>query len=226
MNLNSLKAFAKRHSFVYLGGAFLKKLREYFHPVRGRNNKIMIKGSAIKLKKSIEGNDNIVDVKGSTLIETSIRIRGNGNKLLIEDGCFLGKGCSFWLEGNNNSIVIGKNTTMTLRCHFNAQEHNTRIMVGEDCMFSNTIIFRTSDSHPIFNSEGERINPAQDVIIGKHVWVAPNSVLMKGSIVGDGSIIGSHSMVNRQIPESSLAVGIPAKVVKEGVSWTRESVLK
>ena len=226
MDLSSLKSFAKKHSLVYRGGVIINKLRAIVWPVRGKDNKISIKGNVIKLKKSIEGNDNVVEIKGSTLIEPVIQIRGNCNRLVIEEGCYLGKGCSFQLEGNNNSIVIGKKTTMTLRCHFNAQEHNTKILVGEDCMFSNTIIVRTSDSHPIYNVQGERINPAKDVIIGKHVWIAPNSVIMKGAVIGDGCIVGSSSMVNKQIPESSLAVGTPAKVVKENVSWTREDVLK
>ena len=114
---------------------------------------------------------------------------------------------------------------MTMRCHFNAQEHDTKIIVGEDCMFSNTIIVRTSDSHPIYDKEGNRINPAKDIIIGKHVWIAPSSVIMKGANIGDGCIIGSHSMVNKNVPSNSLSVGMPSKVVKEGVVWTRKNVI-
>lgn len=207
------------------GGGKIKELFNNIHPVKGKNNRVTVCGDILGLKKSIIGNNNVVDIKSSIIRDSSIRIRGNDNELLVEDGCNIGKGCSFWLEGNNNTIIIGRNTTMTLKCHFNAQEHNTTIIVGEDCMFSNTIIVRTSDSHPIFNSEGVRINPAKDVIIGKHVWIAPSSVIMKGAILGDGCIVGSHSMVNKSIPKSCLAVGMPAKVVKEAVSWTRDDVL-
>lgn len=213
-----------KNSFGQWGGK-IKELFNNIHPVKGKNNRVTVCGDILGLKKSIIGNNNVVDIKSSIIRDSSIRIRGNDNKLLVEDGCNIGKGCSFWLEGNNNTIIIGRNTTMTLKCHFNAQEHNTTIIVGEDCMFSNTIIVRTSDSHPIFNSEGVRINPAKDVIIGKHVWIAPSSVIMKGAILGDGCIVGSHSMVNKSIPNSCLAVGMPAKVVKEAVSWTRDDVL-
>jgi len=160
------------------------------------------------------------------MIDSKIRIRGNNNSLIIEEGCKIGKRCSFWLEGNNCRIVIGKGTTMTQHCHLNAQEYNTSIIVGEDCMFSNTIIIRTSDSHPIYNTEGERINKAKDIIIGNHVWIAPSSTIMKGAVIEDGSIIGSHTMINKTIPHNSLAVGMPGRVVKEGVRWTREKVIK
>lgn len=219
-----IKTLLKRIPFIKWGGVKYIKLRDKWHPVRGNNNIVSTHGDLRGLKKTIFGDDNTVEIKDSILVDCTVRIRGNGNHLLIEDGCTI-IGCSFWLEGNYNTIVIGKNTTMTERCHFNAQEHNTRIIVGEDCMFSNTIIVRTSDSHPIYNSDGERINPACDVVIGNHVWVAPSSVIMKGAQIGDGCIIGSHSMVNKEVPEKSLAVGMPAKVVKTGIIWTRENIL-
>lgn len=202
-------------------------MRDSLFPVNGINNKIILKGNIVKLQRQIQGNNNVVEIKGTSKISQCIvRICGNGNHLLIEEGCIIGKGCSFRLEGNNNEIIIGKKTTMTQRCHFIAQEHDTKIIVGEDCMFSNTIIVRTSDSHPIYDSEGERLNPAKDVIIGKHVWIAPNSVVMKGSIIGENCIIGSHTLVNKPIKPSCLAVGIPVKVIREEVVWSRENVLK
>lgn len=146
--------------------------------------------------------------------------------LIIEEGCSIGYNCSFWLEGNNNYIRIGKKTSMTQNCHFNAQEHGTKIIVGEDCMFSNTIVVRTSDSHPIYNNKNERINSAKDIYIGNHVWIAPNSVVMKGAEIGNGCIVGSHSMVNKPIPPNCLVVGMPARIVKEDVHWTREDIVK
>lgn len=225
MNIQRIIIIAKKNSTLYWIGKRVKDLYEKLHPVRGNGNIINVQKSIVNIKKTIVGNDNVVEINNATIIEGTIRIRGNGNHLVIEEGCHIGKECSFWLEGNNNTIIIGKNTTMTSCCHLNAQEHNTTIIVGEDCMFSNTIIVRTSDSHPIFNDKGERINPAKDVVIGKHVWIAPNSVIMKGAIIGNGCIIGSHSIVNKTIPSSCLAVGMPAKVVKEKISWTREYVL-
>lgn len=220
-----LKQAIKRVPLLYLGGVKINRLREFFFPVRGRNNKLKINGRIVGLKKTIYGNDNIVEIGNSTLVKVSIRIRGSRNRLVIEDGCSIGEGCSFWLEGNNNTIVVGKNTTMTLRCHFNAQESNTSILVGEDCMFSNTIIVRTSDSHPIYNRENKRINPAKDIIIGNHVWIAPSSVIMKGANIGNGCVVGSHSMVNKNVPENCLVVGLPAHVVKEDIHWTRENIV-
>lgn len=177
-----------------------------------------------RLKKDIQGEGNLIKIgSGSSLHDTIIRIRGNNNKIIFGNNCWVGKKCSFWMEGNNITIIVGDSTTFTHTVHFCAQEDHTQIVVGNDCMFSNNIIVRTSDSHPIYDLEtSQRVNAAKSVSIGEHVWIAPNTKIMKGTVIGDGSIIGSDSMVTKDIPNNVLAVGHPAKVVKTNVKWTRE----
>lgn len=172
--------------------------------VWGRGNEIII-------------NDNV------NLSNTQFYIRGNNNKIIIGTGCTIGKECSFWIEGNNASIVVGNNCTFVMRIYFNAQEDGSSIKVGDDCMFSNTIWVRTSDSHPIYSLEtNQRINPPKNVEVGNHVWIAPNTKIMKGVSIADGAIIGSDTMVLHNIPKNVVAVGHPARVVKRNVYWTRE----
>lgn len=92
-------------------------------------------------------------------------------------------------------------------------------------MFSNTISVRTSDSHPIYDLHNEkRINPPQSVYIDDHVWIAPNSKIMKGVHIESGAIIGSDTLVTKDVSANSLAVGLPAKIVKENVKWTRDQL--
>lgn len=176
--------------------------------------------------KDIEGAHNVVEIgEGTQCYGTTIRIRGNNNRLVLGSGCMIGTNCSFWISGDNIEIRVGKDSSFTTTCHINASESGSRIVIGEDAMFSNNIIVRTSDDHPIYDmTTGERINPAKDVIIGEHVWIAPNTKIMKGAVIGDGCIIGSDSTVNKDIPENCMAVGRPAKVVKTNIKWTRENL--
>lgn len=123
------------------------------------------------------------------------------------------------------TIFVGRSATFTNNVELNAKEDDLSIMLGEDCMLSNHIIIRTSDSHPIYDiAIHERLNPAKPVFIGNHVWIAPHSTIMKGATIRENVIIGSNSMVNKDIPAGSLAVGMPARVVKQNVQWTRESL--
>ena len=131
----------------------------------------------------------------------------------------------FWIQGNNISIIIGEGSSFVFGIHFCAQQDNCRITIGKDCQFSNTITLRTSDSHPIYDlNTNKRVNSPKSITIGDHVWIAPQSLILKGVNIGNGSIIGSHSVVTHNVPANVLAVGMPAKVVKENVYWTRESL--
>lgn len=196
--------------------------------IRKSHNKdnVVVNYGGGRLKKDIIGRNNRIDIMHKAFLDsTEIHIWGHNNRIVIQESVRIGKGCSFYMEGNNISIIIGRGTTFTESCHFNAQENNVSIIVGEDCMFSNQIIVRTSDSHPIYSLRTkERINPAKSITIGNHVWIAPNTVVMKGANIGDGSIIGSRTIVSKGIPANCLAVGMPAKVVKEDIMWSREDL--
>lgn len=101
----------------------------------------------------------------------------------------------------------------------NIAEPDTNITIGEDCLFA-TVRFRPSDSHKIIGvATGERINPPADIVIGDHVWLAEDVLVLKGVTIGSGSIVGARSMVTRDLPSNVLAAGSPAKVIREGVRW-------
>ena len=177
--------------------------------------------------KTIRGSNNsIVIGENAQLIETEFHIIGRNNNIAIGNNVFLGKNCSLWIEGNNIQIIIGDNSTFTHNVYFDAQENNTYIKVGEDCMFSHQIYIRTSDAHPIFDmNTGQRTNYAKSVIIGNHVWIAPDTKIMKGAQIEDGCIIGTWSMVNGFISKNTLAVGVPAKMIKSNIQWSRDDII-
>lgn len=53
-----------------------------------------------------------------------------------------------------------------------------------------------------------------DITIEDDVWIGAGSVILAGVTIGKGSVIGSNSVVTHDIPPYSIAVGIPAKVIK------------
>lgn len=218
-----IKSFLKTKPFLY---NFLKKI--ICNIQRKRNNRfthIYSKSPLLRIKKDCIGLDNVCIIEEATVGQLRFHIRGNNNRIKIGSNCSFGANCSLWIEGNNSEIIIGDNTTMTHTCHINCQEDNMKIVIGRDCMFSNNIIIRTSDSHPIYDTNtDERINPPKNVILGNHIWIAPNSKIMKGAIIGDNSIIGSDTTVGKEIGENVLVVGRPGRVVKTNVRWTREKL--
>lgn len=184
----------------------------------------VINHGCTKLCKDVIGKNNVIIIgKGSLIHNMELYVRGSENEVEIGNSCIVGRNCSIRIEGNGCRVTIGDNTTMTRDIHICAQEDGMSITIGRDCMFSNNIIVRTSDSHPIYK-EGKRLNHPAPVVIGNHVWVAPETTVLKGVTVGDNCILASKSLLTKSVNESSLVAGIPAKVVKTGVNWTREAL--
>lgn len=124
----------------------------------------------------------------------------------------------------NNKLEIGENVEIQ-SVFFALGDQDTSITIGDDCLFSSNIIFRTSDSHSIIDCRTkERINYGKNITIGTHVWLSNGVNILKGVTIGNNSIIGTKSIVTKNIPPNSVAVGIPAKVTKDNVTWCTERI--
>ena len=195
-------------------------------------------------KKNISGNGNIIDINRAFCKKISIQITGDNNRVIFKSGshienvnvCISGsnhelfidefckiQGCSFAFEDSNCSITIGKNTTMENHCELSSAEPFSKIIVGDDCMFSAYVIIRTTDSHSIIDCKSKmRINPAGNVIIGNHVWLGISTIVLKGASIGDDCVVGARSLVTKSFPSNSLIAGLPAKVIRENITWARQ----
>lgn len=60
------------------------------------------------------------------------------------------------------------------------------------------------------------------VILGNDIWIGANAIILAGVNIGDGCVIGAGSIVTKDIPPYSIAVGVPAKVV--GKRFTDEQL--
>ncbi len=177
----------------------------------GVNKRIEIKGT----------NNQVVIGTGTNFYNLQIVIHGNNNKLSI------GKNCIFTglmeMSGNGNEITIGNGTILggNVRLIAHGGKH---IRIGESCQIADLTDIRTTDSHSILNAEGERINPDDNIEIGDRVWLTREVIVLKGAIIGSDSVIGPRSIITKQIPPNSLAIGIPAKVVRKNITWLFESI--
>lgn len=189
----------------------LKKIRNILLFYIGKN-KMIIRG------------DNIVERDFSSKIQNChIRIIGNNNKLVISNECSL-NGVRMLLQGDNNEIILGRGV------HINASPlqptvinacNGTKVIIGENSLLSNNIEIHSTDYHYIFDGMGKRINPDASVSIGKHVWIGLGVKILKGSSIADNTIVGAGSIVSGKIDDSySMVVGVPAKIIKKGVTWT------
>lgn len=174
----------------------------------------------IKNKIKINGQNNKIlvdDNKSLKISKTKIVIKGQSNTLHIKSGVKI-NGSFIEIVGNNCSIIIGKNSIIGDGCYLSAKEENIRLIIGDECMLSRNAKLMTSDGHPIYQS-GKIINNAKNITLGDKVWIADDVTILKGVDIGTNSVVGIGSVLTKSIPNASVAVGNPAKVVKEGISW-------
>lgn len=63
--------------------------------------------------------------------------------------------------------------------------------------------------------EKKGLEYAKPITVGNNVWIGGNVVVLHGVTIGDNVVIGAGSIVNKNIPSNSVAVGNPCKVIKK-----------
>lgn len=133
---------------------------------------------------------------GGNIQLTAWGSNGNGSvSIIIGDGCSLGsnnhitavKSISF---GKN--VLTGKNVTITDNSHGSTSYVDMNIPPK----FRNII------------TKGE-------VVIGDNVWIGDKATILPGVHIGDGAIVGANSVVTCDVPPMCVAVGSPARIVKQ-----------
>lgn len=140
----------------------------------------------------------------------------NGSRMYVGPHCSMGEFRAFL--HNRGRLRIGRECALgAVRFLLNEP---SQCCVGRECLFSEGIDVTTSDMHSIIDlSSGNRLNPAEDVYIGSKVWVGKEVLVLKGVRIGSGSVIGARSLVSKPLPSNVVAVGSPARVVRENTSW-------
>jgi acetyltransferase-like isoleucine patch superfamily enzyme len=191
--------------------------------VRGSRHSVSVHQSRlIRTNIKIEGKNNTLEIQeGTRLIDSVILIQGSGHHVQIGRNCILNR-MTLVLESSDCQVRIGSLTTSSSVYIYIGEPHLS-LRIGDDCMISHRVEIMCSDSHSLNDAAtGDRLNYPANVDIGDHVWLGAESAILKGAIIGDHSTIGFRSVVTNQIQPHSLAVGIPARIIRTGVTWTRD----
>lgn len=102
--------------------------------------------------------------------------------------------------GAVGSIKIGNNVLMASKIYISDHNHGSYDELNSD--------------HPMSIPQ-ERVSICKPVVIGNNVWLGESVCVLPGVSIGEGCIVGALSVVSKNIPPFSIAVGNPAKVVKK-----------
>lgn len=132
----------------------------------------------------------------------------------------LHRGLRIWLY-RQMGINIGKNCVVEMFCYLDDQFPELVFFDDHSGPSRHVIIL----CHDDVAAKAEDSDVALEDFEARHGFVAPvrlksysgigaGSILLPGVTVGEGSMIGAGAVVNKSVPDQSLAVGIPAKVIK------------
>lgn len=175
-----------------------------------------------------------VNVGSNVCIKIGNRVRlgnsniivNNGGHIYIEDNCILTSARIF--VNRDSELIIGKGSTVQ-DGRFRTGR-NSRIIVGEDCMFSWATTLLAHDGHMIYDVAAEKClnNTAgecnESIVIGNHVWIGGETVILPNTRIDSGTICGYRSLVKGRYPNNCVIAGSPARVVKKDIAWTRTNI--
>jgi acetyltransferase-like isoleucine patch superfamily enzyme len=129
--------------------------------------------------------------------------------------------CRYGKSSFNPKIIIKDNVAMNDFVHIAAVNY---VEIGNNVLMASKI-YISDHNHGNYNgmnqsdpesTPGSReIEGSKSVIIGDNVWIGEFVSILPGVTIGKGSIIGANSVVSRDIPPYSIAIGTPARIIKQ-----------
>lgn len=153
-------------------------------------------------------------------IDYSVLLRGNdfffqsvSGAIKISKNTIIGKGNRI-SAGGSGKILIGRNVLIDDSTYIMAHQ---RIEIGKNVKIA-AFCFICDFNHKYGDRKlaiAEQGYETKPVVIGDNVWIGTHSIILPGVTIGRGSVIGAGSIVTRNVPANSIAVGNPAKIIKK-----------
>ena len=89
------------------------------------------------------------------------------------------------------------------------------VLIGENVHITEGVKFITHDGGTLlFRSIIPDLEITKPVVVGNNVYIGNDVIILPGVKIGDNVIIGAGAVVSRDIPNDSVAAGVPARVIK------------
>jgi lipopolysaccharide O-acetyltransferase len=153
-----------------------------------------------------------------------------GANFQAAEGLWLEAITEFAGESFNPRIIIGNHVAISRWSHIAAVH---RVEIGDGVLIGSGVII-TDHNHgrydgPFSSPEipplSRSLDSGRGVVVGRNVWLGDGVVVSPGSEIGEGSVIGANSVVTGFVPPFTIAVGAPARPVKQydfnSKAWVR-----
>ncbi len=189
-------------------GLFLRK--KLYPLILGSVGKGVVFGRNVTFRHplKIDIGDNVI-IDDNTLIDA----KGDTNRgIKIGNNVYIGRNCIVYCK--NGDIILGDKVNIG---HNSILFSSNRLVIGEGVLIA-AYFYAMSGGEYDYTSDVKVIDQPGfsrgDTVIGDNCWFGTKVVVGDGVKVGKGSVVGANSLVIKDIPEDSVAVGSPARVIK------------
>jgi len=109
-----------------------------------------------------------------------------------------------------SGVAVGKNTMISLGAKIDVRRGS--ISIGDNCLITHGSKILSHDGSMRLIDSGDDGNGF--VQIGNNVFVGVNAIILRNIKIGNNSVVGAGAVVTEDVPEASLVLGNPARVVK------------
>ena len=115
----------------------------------------------------------------------------------------------FYTDCGKN-IHVGKNVFINAGCCFQDQGG---IRIGDGVLIGHQVVLATLN-HDLAPNNRQSMIP-KPIVIGNNVWIGSHATILGGVTIGDNAVIAAGAVVTRDVPENTVAGGVPAKIIKK-----------
>ncbi|ROS75481.1 sugar O-acetyltransferase [Cellulomonas sp. PhB143] len=91
------------------------------------------------------------------------------------------------------------------------------ITIGEDCQIGPNVQLLTP-THPVDpQPRRDKLEAAKPITIGDNVWLGGGVIVCPGVTIGENTVVGAGAVVTKDLPANVVAVGNPARVIRENI---------
>ena len=122
-----------------------------------------------------------------------------------------------------NGLNCGSNVTVMGGVNFGSEPY--LITLKDNVRISNDVHFITHDGGNYafrYRAEYKDVNHFGKIVVEEHTFIGARSTIMPGVHIGKNYVIGVGAVVTKSIPDNSVAVGIPARVISDTESYAKK----
>ena len=113
---------------------------------------------------------------------------------------------------NGKNIRIGNNAFINYNVSI---MDRGEVTIGDNVLLAPNVVITTSN-HPLdLKMRRESLGYADHITIGNDVWIGAGAVILPGVTLGNNVVVAAGAVVTKDIPDNSLAAGVPARNIRD-----------